>query len=193
MVLLITAAGNVINDYYDAEIDAINRPDRPIPSGVITQRQALCYAIILAGLGNLIGFLLAPAPLIIIAVFNTIILWLYASSLKKKPFFGNLAVSYLSASMFLFGGALAGMPGLILNIPVAGATFFVMIARELIKDVEDIPGDQEDGARTLPIIIGIRKTVIFATLCAITGVAISLLLYYRWGPAYLAGIHYSTY
>ena len=85
MILLITAAGNVINDYHDAAIDAINRPDRPIPSRMITRKEALIYALVLFIVGNIIGFLFAPAPLILIAIGNSLLLWLYASHLKVMP------------------------------------------------------------------------------------------------------------
>ncbi len=188
MVLLITAAGNVINDYHDAEIDAINRPDRPIPSGTITRRAALVYAIFLFLISILIGVLFAPLPLIIIAVVNSLLLWLYASHLKVMPLLGNLAVSYLSASIFIFGGALDGWIGVFANLPIAGATFFVILARELIKDAEDMPGDQAQGARTLPILYGLRRTVFIAAMTAVIGVAVTTLLYFRWGLWYLGGI-----
>ncbi|HWQ63196.1 MAG TPA: geranylgeranylglycerol-phosphate geranylgeranyltransferase [Methanospirillum sp.] len=188
MVLLITAAGNVINDYHDAAIDAINRPDRPIPSGEISQRAALVYSVLLFLIGNAIGIAYAPLPLIIIAALNSVLLWGYASYLKVMPLLGNLAVSYLSASIFLFGGALEGWEGVIANLPVAGACFGVILSRELIKDAEDMQGDKAHGARTLPILYGLKSTVLVAVASAIFGVIISLLLYFRWGNYYLVGI-----
>jgi geranylgeranylglycerol-phosphate geranylgeranyltransferase len=188
MILLITAGGNVINDYHDADIDTINRPDRPIPAGLITRNGALGYAIILFLLGNGIGLFTAPLPLILIAAVNTILLWGYASHLKVMPLLGNLAVSYLASSIFLFGGALEGWEGMLANLPVAGATFCVILARELIKDAEDMPGDQAQGARTLPILFGIAKTGYLAAAAAFTGIAITIVLYYHWGLWYLAGI-----
>lgn len=188
MVLLITAAGNVINDYHDAAIDAINRPDRPIPSGEISQKTALMYAVLLFLIGNAIGIAFAPLPLIIIAVVNSVLLWSYASHLKVMPLLGNLAVSYLSASIFLFGGALVGWEGVIANLPVAGASFGVILSRELIKDAEDMQGDQVHGARTLPILYGLKSTILVSSISAVLGVIISLFLYFRWGNYYLAGI-----
>ncbi len=188
MILLITAAGNVINDYHDAAIDAINRPDRPIPSGLITEKEALIYAVILFLVALLLGVVFAPLPLIVIAIVNSLLLWFYASHLKGMPLLGNLAVSYLAASIFLFGGALFGWEGVLENLPVAGATFGVMLARELIKDAEDMPGDQAQGARTMPIQYGLKITVYIAAVAAIIGVVITLFLYGRWGAWYLAGI-----
>ncbi len=188
MILLITAAGNVINDYYDAAIDAINRPDRPIPSGAISGREALALAVLLFLAGNILGIISAPLPLVLIAIINSFLLWIYAAYLKGMPLLGNLAVSCLAASIFLFGGALDGWAGLMANLPVAGATFCVMIARELIKDAEDIPGDMAQGARTFPIIFGLKKSLLLAMGASVAGVLITLLLADRWGSLYLAGI-----
>ena len=188
IVLLVTAGGNVINDYYDREIDAINQPDRAIPSGLISPGHALLYAILLFLAGNIVAIMGTPLPLVCIAVINSILLWFYASHLKSTPLFGNIAVSYLAASIFLFGGAIHEVSGIISVLPVAGATFGVMLARELIKDVEDIPGDQKHGARTFPLVYGVRPALFLALFGAVGGVVISLLLFFRWGPLYLIAI-----
>ncbi|MCA1915737.1 geranylgeranylglycerol-phosphate geranylgeranyltransferase [Methanospirillum hungatei] len=188
IVLAITGAGNVINDYYDREIDAINQPDRPIPSGQIIPGHALIYAILLFLIGNGIAILFTPLTLAGITMVNSVLLWLYASFLKKTPLFGNISVSYLAASIFLFGGAIQGIQGIISVLPIAGATCGVMLARELIKDAEDMPGDKEHGARTFPLLYGIRATIFLALISAFAGVIMSLLLYSRWGPFYLGAI-----
>ncbi len=192
IVFLITGAGNVINDYYDAAIDAVNRPERPIPSGRISVKNAFYYALFMFVLGNLISvgyFLISgTSMLLIISVVNSIILWLYAIMLKQTPIFGNITVSYLSASIFLFGGALSGLDGVLLTFPIACATFFAMIAREIIKDVEDMPGDEVAGAKTFPIVFGMKPALLFAFTMCIIGVLTSLLLYSRWGIVYLAFI-----
>ena len=125
VVFLITGAGNAVNDYYDREIDAVNRPDRPIPRGEVAPEGAARYSILLFVTGVLLATLASPACLGI-AVLNSLVLVLYARTLKRVPLAGNLAVAYLSASIFLFGGAYAGMEGLLLNIPVAGITFLCM-------------------------------------------------------------------
>lgn len=188
IVLFITGAGNVINDYYDREIDAINQPDRPIPAGLISPSHALIYAVLLFFAGNAIAILFTPVPLTCIALGNSALLWLYAAYLKGMPLTGNISVSYLAASIFLFGGAIEEISGIITVLPVAGATFGVMLARELIKDAEDMPGDKEHGARTFPLVYGIRPTLLLALASTIFGVIISILLVYRWGIVYLAAI-----
>ena len=187
VVTLITAAGNVINDYFDAGIDAINRPERPIPSGAVSRDAALVYAGLLFFLGILLSGFTAPLCLAI-ALFNAILLVAYAARLKSTPFFGNAAVSYLAASIFLFGGALAGGNRLVDMLPVAVITFLAMLSRELLKDAEDIEGDRAGGADTLPIRIGVRKTALLAFVFTVAAILASMLPWFWWGAWYLAGI-----
>lgn len=187
VVALITAAGNVINDYFDVEIDRVNRPDRPIPAGRVTLPGARAYAVTLF-LAGILVCLKTSVLCIAIAVFNAVLLVVYAARLKRTPLLGNIAVSYLAASMFLFGGALAGIPGIFHVMPFAAMTFFAMLARELVKDAEDVEGDRASGAVTLPILRGIPFTLYLAFFCAVLGIAASLLPYLRWGLWYAGGI-----
>jgi len=188
IVALVTAAGNVINDYCDAEIDAVNRPDRPIPAGLVSRRNALVYAALLFAAGTLLA-LTTNILCLAIALFNSALLVLYAARLKGMPFVGNLAVAYLSASIFLFGGALAGPDGLAANLPVAGVTFLAMVAREVLKDAEDVEGDAAGGARTLPMVLGIPRTITLAFAFAFAAAALSMLPVFRWwGLPYLLAI-----
>ncbi len=180
VVTLVTAAGNVINDFFDVEIDRVNRPDRPIPSGQVSLPAARVYAATLF-LAAILVCLFTNELCIAIAVFNSVLLIGYAARLKRTPLFGNIAVSYLAASMFLFGGALGGVPGLFHVIPFAVMTFFAMLARELVKDAEDVEGDRASGAVTLPIRYGIPVTMYLALFCAILGVIASLAPYLWWG------------
>jgi len=188
IVTLITAAGNVVNDYCDRDIDIINRPERPIPSGSVPPRAAPVYAALLFIIGILAS--LAASPLcLVIAIFNSLLLVVYAARLKGMPLVGNIAVSYLASSIFLFGGALSGMDGLLQNLPLVGITFLAMLSRELLKDAEDVEGDKEGGAETLPILIGVRKTCILAAVLAAGAVAMSYLPLLRWwGVPYILAI-----
>ena len=187
VVTLITAAGNVINDYFDVEIDRVNRPDRPIPSGLVRLPAARAYAVTLFLAGILIC-IFTNELCIAIATFNSLLLIGYAARLKRTPLIGNIAVSCLAASMFLFGGALAGLPGLLHVMPFAVMTFFAMVARELVKDAEDVDGDMASGAVTIPIRYGIPVTLALAFFSAILGVIASLVPYPRWGFWYICGI-----
>jgi geranylgeranylglycerol-phosphate geranylgeranyltransferase len=184
VVSCITAAGNVINDYCDAEIDAVNRSDRPIPSGQLTRRAALWYACLLFIAGIALS-LFTPPLCILFAVVNTLLLVLYAARLKGMPVVGNLAVAYLTGSMFLFGGAFAGPSGFIHVIPLAVISFLATMARELLKDAEDVEGDAAGGASTLPIRIGVRKTAYCAFAFVVLSTAASLIPFWWWGLPYL--------
>ncbi|WOF16423.1 geranylgeranylglycerol-phosphate geranylgeranyltransferase [Methanoplanus sp. FWC-SCC4] len=188
VVALITAAGNVINDYFDREIDAVNRPERPIPSKKVSEKGALIFSTVLFITGILLC-LFANYLCLFLALLNSFLLIAYAMKLKGMPLVGNLAVSYLSASIFLFGGAIAGPGGLIQNFVIAAITFFAMLSREMLKDAEDIEGDKTGGAKTLPMIIGVKKTGVLAFLMAFLAVFASFLPLFRfWGITYIAMI-----
>jgi geranylgeranylglycerol-phosphate geranylgeranyltransferase len=188
IVFAITAGGNVFNDLCDLEIDRINRPERPLPSGKVTPEAAGILAASLFSAG-LVLTIPAGLPCVIIAVANSLLLLFYARVLKRTALWGNVAVSYLTASIYPFGGALAGLTGLERTLPLAGITFLAMLARELLKDAEDVTGDSTAGARTIPIIHGVKKTAVAAYACALGAIAVSLLPFIPWwGPAYLVGI-----
>lgn len=182
-VFAVTGAGNSVNDYFDREIDAVNRPGRPIPSSRIAPERALAWSILLFILGSTVALLINTIAFAI-AVSNSILLYLYARNLKVTPFFGNLAVGYLTGSTFLFGGAAGGNLGITLFLFLLAT--LATLAREIEKDVEDVPGDMASGARTLPIVIGERSS----SLIAASFVLIAILLSYvaPLGRAYIAAI-----
>jgi len=173
-VFLITGAGTVINDSYDRQIDAINRPDRPIPSKRVRPQTAFYYSIALFAAGCILAGL-AGQICLVIATFNSMLLFFYARNLKVTPILGNLSVSYLTGSTFLFGGAVAGLVGLLANQVPFGLSFLASMSREIAKDIEDMEGDRQGGARTLPILAGGRAAAALAGLFGVAGVALSLL------------------
>ncbi|WP_410764739.1 geranylgeranylglycerol-phosphate geranylgeranyltransferase [Haloferax sp. DFSO60] len=162
-----TGAGNAINDYFDRDIDAINRPDRAIPRGAVTAREALWFSITLF-LGAVVAAITLPRLAIAIAVVNLLALVAYTQLFKGLPGVGNVVVGYLTGSTFLFGGAAVGDPlgALVLAVLAGLAT----LTREIIKDVEDIVGDREEGLQTLPIVVG-EKRALWAS-AVVLGVAI---------------------
>ena len=186
-VFLITAGGNSINDYFDADIDRINRPDRPIPSGDVRPRMAWNISFALFSCGILIAVFTNPVCFGI-AVFNTLLLVLYAARLKRTLVAGNLAVSYLSASIFLFGGAYLGYEGIIRVLPVVLVTLFAMLSREILKTAEDVEGDAASGADTIPVRYGVRSAVLLSAVFALCAVAGSIYPVLWWGNWYLGGI-----
>ena len=174
-VFLLTGAGNAINDYFDAGIDAVNRPDRPIPSGRLKKGSAYKFSIVLFSCGILIAYFIGTAPFII-ALFNSLLLYFYAFSLKRKVFVGNLSVSYLTGSTFLFGGAAYGK-GIEATYFLFFLSMLATLAREIVKAIEDMEGDSKDGAVTLPIRIGERPSAYIASAVGLIAVLLSPLPY----------------
>jgi geranylgeranylglycerol-phosphate geranylgeranyltransferase len=175
-VFLVTGAGNAINDYFDAGIDAINRPDRPIPSGRITKESAYTFSIALFSAGVIISYFIGTIPFFI-AAFNSLLLYFYAFSLKRKVFVGNLSVAYLTGSTFLFGGAAFGEKGIRITLVLFFLSMLATLAREIVKAIEDIDGDRKEGASTLPIRIGEKPSAYAACTFGILAVILSPLPY----------------
>lgn len=177
-----TAAGNVINDYFDYNIDLVNKPERPIPSGRISLKNGRNYAYLLFLAGTVCGFLISYLtgnwiPFIIVLIAD-VILYLYAYKLKTTPLIGNLAVGFMTGFGFVFGGFTINNPSIVATSIFLGFFAFVMTtAREIIKDIEDVEGDKKDGARTLPILIGKRTPAILATILIIVDCTLCPLLY----------------
>ena len=178
-----TAAGNVINDYFDYNIDLINKPERPIPSGRISLKNGRNYGYFLFLAGTVCGFLISYLtnnwiPFYIV-LFADVVLYLYAYKLKSTPLIGNLAVGFMTGFGFVFGGFCINNPNIIMTSIFLGFFAFVMTtAREIIKDIEDIEGDKADGAKTLPIMIGTRIPALMATVLIIVDSALCPLLYF---------------
>jgi geranylgeranylglycerol-phosphate geranylgeranyltransferase len=187
-----TAAGNVINDYFDYNIDLVNKPERPIPSGRISLENGRNYAYLLFLAGTVCGFLISYLtgnwiPFIIVLIAD-VILYLYAYKLKTTPLIGNLAVGFMTGFGFVFAGFTINNPEIVTTSIILGFFAFVMTtAREIIKDIEDVEGDKKDGARTLPILIGKRTPALIAIALIIIDSALCPLLYYYhiFGVLYL--------
>ncbi|ELY61219.1 geranylgeranylglycerol-phosphate geranylgeranyltransferase [Natronolimnohabitans innermongolicus] len=182
---LAVGAGNAINDYFDREIDRINQPDRPIPRGAVSPRGALLFSIVLFAVAVALALVL-PLLALAIAGINLIALVAYTELFKGLPGLGNALVAYLVGSTFLFGAAAVEnvAPAAVLFLLSAIAT----LTREIIKDVEDVEGDREEGLNTLPIAIGERPALYVATaLLAVGAIASPLpyLLLEDFGLAYL--------
>lgn len=187
-----TAAGNVINDYYDYEIDLINKPKRPIPSGRISLKSGKYFSYLLFLAGTICGFIISiitnnwiPFLIVIIA---DIVLYLYAYKLKSTPLIGNLTVGFMTGFGFVFGGFSINNPEIIITSMNLGFFAFVMTtAREIVKDIEDLKGDKSAGAKTLPILIGEKKPAIIASFLIIIDIILCPLLYYNqiFGILYL--------
>jgi geranylgeranylglycerol-phosphate geranylgeranyltransferase len=173
-IFLITGAGNAINDYFDAGIDAINRPERPIPSGRLKKGSVYKISIALFACGITVAFFIGSTHIpFFIAIINSLLLFLYAFSFKRKVFVGNFSVAYLTGSTFLFGGAAYGLKGIEATSVLFFLSMLATLAREIVKTIEDIEGDKKDGAVTLPIRIGEQPSAYIASMIGFLAILLS--------------------
>ena len=171
---LIAAAANAVNDVYDLAIDRVNKPERPLPSGMVPPISAQVYAISLFVVGVGLGCLIHWAGFTI-AILTSILLYLYSSHLKRTVLWGNLTVAFISGLAFVYGGLAVGRTKQALI--VGGFALFYHLAREIIKDAEDVEGDARDGAVTLPIRYGIRSALVVATIVICLLIVLTILPY----------------
>lgn len=183
IVFLITGAGNAINDYFDRDIDAINRPDRPIPSGRVKPAAAFRWSLALFSLGCVLAWLLNPICFAI-ALVNSALLYFYARNLKATPLAGSLTVAYLTGSTFIFGGATLSLDGARATMFPAILSGMVTLSREIEKAIEDMEGDLKGGARTLPLMVGAKPSSYLAAAFTVAAMLLSFLV--PLGRAYLA-------
>jgi 4-hydroxybenzoate polyprenyltransferase len=180
--VFIAAGGYIINDYYDVKIDYINKPDRVVIGKSITRRYAILFHIALSVAGIAIGFYLSwkIAGVNVLSVF---LLWLYSNNLKRLPFVGNLTVAFLTGLAIIIVDLFYGKDNSLVLIYALFA-FFMTLVREVIKDIEDLKGDNSFGCKTLPIVWGIRKTkiLIYVILIVFGGVVIVLNQIYQALP-----------
>jgi geranylgeranylglycerol-phosphate geranylgeranyltransferase len=184
VVFMITGGGNSINDYFDVEIDKINRPNRPVPSGLLTHHHILVYSAVLLSVGIVISSVINFTCLAI-AIVNSGLFMLYSWRFKRLPLIGNVLIGYLTGSTFLFGGAAVG--SYFITVILFLSAMFAISSREVIKDVEDIRGDLRLDASTLPITWGVRPSLLLAACFMFFAVILSPVpfLVSRFGHLYL--------
>jgi len=170
-VFLFSGAGIVLNDFFDFEMDKVNAPNRPLPSGKIKKQHALYYSAILFILAIALAAMINSFCLAL-ALLNTALEILYAWKFKKIALLGNFTDSWFPASSFLYGALTFGSLGI---VPVlAGLAFLANNGREIHGDLEDIEGDKKYGAKTLPILIGEKKSFLVANLFIFSAVVLSV-------------------
>jgi len=148
---LVAAGGYALNDRMDLAIDRVNRPERPLPAGHISPRSAVVFSVCawaaalgLTFLGPSSGYVIVPLCILLSVI--------YAMRLKHTGLAGNLVVALMTSLALAYGSTAAG--GLSRVLPLAALAFLVNLSREIFKDVEDLPGDAEAGARTLAVRLG---------------------------------------
>ncbi len=169
-----SAGGMVINDYFDYDIDRINRPQRPIPSGRISRKGALSFSGILF-CAAVFCALFTNVWCIIVGVPALFLIIGYSWKLKRRLFIGNVAVAFLSALALLYGGIATGSIQLVSILALIA--FFASVSREMAKDIEDIEGDRLYGSQSVPVILGVDATAQIAGVFLAVAVGASFLPY----------------
>jgi 4-hydroxybenzoate polyprenyltransferase len=180
--ILIAAGGYVINDYYDVKIDYINKPSRVVIGKIIPRRYAILFHVLLSTIGIALGVYLSLGIGLVNAV-SVFLLWLYSNNLKRLPFIGNVTVAFLTGLSVIVVDLFYRTNNSLVVIYALFA-FFITLVREVIKDMEDLKGDNSFGCKTLPIVWGIRKTklLLYIILVAFAGIVVVLNQLYRALP-----------
>ena len=166
------AAAMVINDYYDRAIDAINEPSRPIPSGIVKNREALALVVVLSAMGFVLAILISVLCFVAAAV-ALIITATYITVGKRSGLPGNFLVSACVAIPFIYGSITAiGFVGL--NVVLfAFMAFLSNTGREITKGIVDVRGDSAEGVKTLAVRFGERNAAVAAVVFYILAVALT--------------------
>lgn len=188
----IAGAGNIINDYFDVNIDRINKPHKLIVGKYISRRWVIFWHLVMSLLGIIcsmyVGMKLNLFWLGLANSFCVLLLFVYSASLKKQFLIGNIVVSALTAWVILIlvlpeyetlttttlQATNVYFKIFRLGILYASFSFIISVIREVIKDMEDIDGDRKNGCKTMPIVWGLNASKVFIAVWLI--VLIGLLI-----------------
>jgi 4-hydroxybenzoate polyprenyltransferase len=184
---ILNAASNIINQYFDLEIDRINKPKRPLPSGRISIRAAWIFTIILY-IASFVTAALVNVQFLLIVLFTAVVTYAYSGPpfrTKRWGILANLTIALPRGCLLMVAGWTSARPdtmwtaepwfiGMIFGLYVAGAA--------TTKDFSDMKGDAEGGCRTLPIVYGVRNSAkiiapffVFPFLLMLVGAATGVL------------------
>jgi len=207
--VLIAAAGYIINDYFDINIDQVNKPAKMVVQKIISRHWAILFHLLitLAGI-TLSGYVaFKTSPIIFFAnILCSFLLWVYSTSFKKKLLSGNIIIAgltawtvlvlYFTTNTLLFNttevsaGFIVGLSRIYKFAALyAGFAFIISLIREVVKDIEDMSGDAKYQCKTMPIMWGIPATKVFVGvwLTVLIGSLVILQLYVLqigwWGSA----------
>ena len=208
--MTIAAGGYIINDYFDLNIDRVNKPDKLVIGKLIKRRWAILWHLGFSATGILLSIILSirlnnPFP----AIFNfitVVLLWFYSTTFKKQLLVGNILISLLTGWVVLVQYVAVnsliiyppGSPGFsaitrIYKFAVlyGGFAFIISMIREVIKDMEDMEGDAKYHCKTMPIVWGIPSSKVFVAvwLIVIASALVILQIYalqirWWWSAAY---------
>jgi 4-hydroxybenzoate polyprenyltransferase len=200
--LCIAAAGYVINDYFDINIDEVNKPHKMVVDKIIHRRWAIAWHFMLSFSGIVLTALAVPVfekwYLILANIACIALLWFYSTNFKKSLLIGNIVISLLTAWAILiiffskvsvtdaFAPGSNSQPKFFrFAFLYAGFAFVSSLIREAIKDIEDMEGDAKYGCRTMPIVWGVNATKVYIAVWMIVLIVLLLIiqvyiLQFRW-------------
>jgi geranylgeranylglycerol-phosphate geranylgeranyltransferase len=172
--ILVSASANAWNDYLDIEIDRINQPNRPLPSGQVSPQTAKWYSFGLAALSLLVAaFINLPSFLIVLSA--NLLLYIYSLKMKSTVLLGNVIVAFTSAMSAVFGGIAAGN---------AKPTFWLfsiifvgILGREVLKTLADYEGDLSESVQTISTVWGRKAARIVFYILVFATVVMMLMPY----------------
>jgi 4-hydroxybenzoate polyprenyltransferase len=192
--VVIAAAGYIINDYFDVNIDLVNKKSKVIIGIFIKRRSAILLHALLSltglGLSAYVGYELNNYYIPFFNLVAIFVLWFYSTTFKKKLLIGNILISLLTAWVILVltvaeyrfrisPADFIWQRLLKLSFLYAGFAFIISLIREVIKDIEDIAGDLRYGCTTMPIIWGLPVSKVFVGvwIVVLTGVLAAIQIY----------------
>jgi geranylgeranylglycerol-phosphate geranylgeranyltransferase len=171
---MLTAESMALNDYYDREIDAINEPTRPIPSGLIKPREALAFAFILTAVGFVAAYL-TSVLCFVVALIAWMVFVAYTTVGKRSGLPGNFLVSTCVAIPFVYG-SITVINEVKLNVLIfVSMAFLSNTGREITKGIVDVKGDKAQNVKTLSVRYGEKNAAIAAAFFYISAVLLSLI------------------
>ncbi len=190
--ICIAAGGYIINDIYDVETDAVNKPDKVIVGKAISEKNANIFYMVFTCIGVFLGFYLSNSigrpPFFILFIIISALLYVYASYLKQIAVVGNIVVSILVGLSLLIVGIFELIPAITEQNQNVQSIMFEVLAdfaifaflinfiREIVKDIQDVDGDYKAEMQTLPIVFGKERTAKIAF--GLTIITTLILIYY---------------
>jgi 4-hydroxybenzoate polyprenyltransferase len=194
----IAAGGYIINDYFDMDIDNVNKPQKLIIGKFISRRWAMLFHMLLSLIGLFLTAVVAlhlnNIMLLVLNFVSVVLLLFYSTTFKKRLLVGNVIISLLTAwvvgVLFIAEIKFSDVDYMLKNITVierlykftliyAGFAFIVSLVREVVKDLEDIIGDKKYGCTTMPIVWGVNTSKIYAAiwLVVLIGILVAIFFY----------------
>lgn len=198
--VVIAAAGYIINDYFDLNIDVINKPSKVIVDRIIRRRWAIIWHLVFSGIGIalslIVSFKTGAWIILFVNIGCVLMLWLYSTNFKKRLLSGNILIAVLTAWVIIVVYFFAGanqydwvnhkLPFDVkkffkLTTLYAGFAFIVSLIREVLKDLEDMEGDAKYKCKTMPIQWGVPATKVFIAVWLVVCIALLVIVQlYAW-------------